>query len=141
MIQEKEPDRQNIYEIIDLVQKSLFKHTKTLNPSSKIVFEILDKDDKYINYNLKYIEGEKEIEKKYKKNYKSKRGLNSINNLWHNKNKIGIDNPSNDKHLLLKEKTTKINTTKNGGHNLISDNTEIINSMKKNTEQKKSACR
>lgn len=74
---------------IDEISKSIFKHIKNIDEKNVINLSIIFKDDNYIKYNIALLGNDKKIyEKSYKKKYNSKRGLNSINNLWHNKNKV-----------------------------------------------------
>lgn len=79
---------------IDEISKSIFKHIKNIDEKNIINLSIIFKNDNYIKYNIALLSNDKKIyEKSYKKKYNSKRGLNSINNLWHNKNKVNKVNP------------------------------------------------
>jgi hypothetical protein len=79
---------------IDEISKSIFKHIRNIDEKSVINLSIIFKDNNYIKYNIALLDNDKKIhEKCYKKKYNSKRGLNSINNLWHNKNKANKVNP------------------------------------------------
>lgn len=79
---------------IDEISKSIFKHIRNIDEKNIINLNIIFKDNNYIKYNIALLDNDKKIyEKSYKKKYNSKRGLNSINNLWHNKNKVNKVNP------------------------------------------------
>lgn len=105
----------NYSQNIDEISKIIFKHIKNINENISIKVDIINKDDNYMNYIINLLEDDKIIyEKKYKKKHNSKRGLNSINNLWHNKNKV---NPINDEKQEI-----EINNINN---NHISENIKI----------------
>lgn len=134
--QEQDLDIENI---INCIQKSLFKHIKLFNNSSKINIDIINRDESNLFFNIKYLKFDKEIyNKTYKKKHNSKRGLNSMANLWHNKNKIRpindeLKNNIVDKDVNINKKKVeekKMGLENNSLNNNIFDENEINISMK-----------
>ena len=146
MENKKENNDVNFKNKINEISKSIFKHIKSFDEKITININILEKDSNNIKYDIHIFkineDKTKIIQCNYKKKHNSKRGLNSMKNLWHNQklkdNKVHNDismKENNDSLFSLSkdENIDKKDILDNYLENQISNNipsSELNNSKK-----------